>query len=173
MPTTSPSTVVNNETLIPAAAASTMLVFPNCMTMSSNETTIPCTVPKKPNIGATLDTGHIAGGEVIGAAEHFGHRTPCGAHEPDGPDPLRLCPRDEMIGCGEHDERIVGRCIVDPPLDETGDGFSIEIVPRTGGDAGFELATGTSVCVVLPEDAAAAMREASVGRADAGGKLGP
>jgi len=63
--------------------------------------------------------------------------------------------------------------VVDPPLDETGGGFSIEIVPRTGGDAGFELATGTSVCVVLPEDAAAAMREASVGRADAGGKLGP
>ena len=57
---------------------------------------------------------------MIGAAEHFGHRTPCGAHEPDGPDPLRLCPRDEMIGCGEHDERIVGRCIVDPPLDGVG-----------------------------------------------------
>jgi len=63
--------------------------------------------------------------------------------------------------------------VIDPPCDETGDGFSIEIVPRTGGDAGFELATGTSVCVVLPEDAASRMREAPLRGTDAAGARGP
>jgi galactose-1-phosphate uridylyltransferase len=49
--------------------------------------------------------------------------------------------------------------VADPPVGQD-TGFAIEIVPRTGGDAGFELSTGTSVCVVLPEDAAARMRTA-------------
>ncbi len=78
----------------------------------------------------------------------------------------RAC-RRALHASGATDYNVL---VVDPPLDDDGDGFSIEIVPRTGGDAGFELATGTSVCVVLPEDAAAAMREVS---AEAGGKLGP
>jgi UDPglucose--hexose-1-phosphate uridylyltransferase len=47
--------------------------------------------------------------------------------------------------------------VSDPPLGQDA-GFVIEVVPRTGGDAGFELSTGTSVCVVLPEDAATRMR---------------
>ena len=47
--------------------------------------------------------------------------------------------------------------VADPPLGHDG-GFVIEILPRTGGDAGFEVSTGTSVCVVLPEEAAARMR---------------
>jgi UDPglucose--hexose-1-phosphate uridylyltransferase len=52
--------------------------------------------------------------------------------------------------------------VADPPLGSD-TGFVIEIVPRTGGDAGFEVSTGTSVCVVLPEDAAARMRDTSPG----------
>lgn len=52
--------------------------------------------------------------------------------------------------------------VADPPLGSDM-GFAIEIVPRTGGDAGFELSTGTSVCVVLPEDAAARMRDTGAG----------
>lgn len=47
--------------------------------------------------------------------------------------------------------------VADPPLGHDA-GFVIDVVPRTGGDAGFELSTGTSVCVVLPEDAASRMR---------------
>jgi UDPglucose--hexose-1-phosphate uridylyltransferase len=47
--------------------------------------------------------------------------------------------------------------VADPPVGHDG-GFVIEILPRTGGDAGFEVSTGTSVCVVLPEDAADRMR---------------
>ncbi len=49
--------------------------------------------------------------------------------------------------------------IADPPLGRS-EGFAIEVVPRTGGDAGFELSTETSVCVVLPEVAAALLRAA-------------
>ena len=48
--------------------------------------------------------------------------------------------------------------VMDPPLDAQRGYFTIEIVPRTGGDAGFELASGTSLCIVLPEVAAAQMR---------------
>lgn len=47
--------------------------------------------------------------------------------------------------------------VADPPVGHDG-GFVIEILPRTGGDAGFEVSTGTSVCVVLPEDSADRMR---------------
>lgn len=49
--------------------------------------------------------------------------------------------------------------VLDPPLGTDDGSLTIEIVPRTGGDAGFELATGTSLCVVLPEEAAARMRD--------------
>ncbi len=48
--------------------------------------------------------------------------------------------------------------VMDPPLHAKHGYFTIEIVPRTGGDAGFELASGTSLCIVLPEVAAAQMR---------------
>ncbi len=46
----------------------------------------------------------------------------------------------------------------DPALATRGTFFTVEIVPRTGGDAGFELGSGASVCVVRPEETAAALR---------------
>ncbi len=46
----------------------------------------------------------------------------------------------------------------DPALDTRGAFFSVEILPRTGGDAGFELHTGSSICLVAPEETAAALR---------------
>lgn len=49
--------------------------------------------------------------------------------------------------------------IRDPALATRGTFFSIEILPRTGGDAGFELHTGSSICLVAPEETAAALRE--------------
>ncbi|MDW8247555.1 MAG: hypothetical protein RMJ84_13380 [Sandaracinaceae bacterium] len=49
--------------------------------------------------------------------------------------------------------------ILDPPLNESY-GFSIEVVPRTSLDAGFELASGLAVCTCPPEQAAPAIREA-------------
>jgi UDPglucose--hexose-1-phosphate uridylyltransferase len=48
----------------------------------------------------------------------------------------------------------------DPALATRGTFFSIEILPRTGGDAGFELHTGSSICLVAPEETAAALRNA-------------
>lgn len=38
--------------------------------------------------------------------------------------------------------------------------FTIDVLPRTGGDAGFELQSGMPVCVLAPEDAALALRGA-------------
>lgn len=64
--------------------------------------------------------------------------------------------RRALLAAGASDYNV---WIADPPLGES-EGFAIEIVPRTGGDAGFELSTETSVCVVLPEEAARRMREA-------------
>ena len=46
----------------------------------------------------------------------------------------------------------------DPALATHGAFFSIDILPRTGGDAGFELHTGASICLVPPEETAAALR---------------
>jgi UDPglucose--hexose-1-phosphate uridylyltransferase len=48
--------------------------------------------------------------------------------------------------------------IRDPALATRGAFFSVEILPRTGGDAGFELHTGVSICLVAPEETAAALR---------------
>lgn len=45
----------------------------------------------------------------------------------------------------------------DPPLGQLGE-MTLEIVPRTGGDAGFEIGSAISLCVVAPEVAAAQMR---------------
>lgn len=45
----------------------------------------------------------------------------------------------------------------DPPVGEDLY-FTLEVLPRTGGDAGFELLSGTPICVVAPEDAAATLR---------------
>jgi UDPglucose--hexose-1-phosphate uridylyltransferase len=50
----------------------------------------------------------------------------------------------------------------DPAIPTRGTFFSFEILPRTGGDAGFELGSGVSVCVVSPEETAAALRALSV-----------
>ena len=69
-----------------------------------------------------------------------------------------LCAR-ALSASGASDYNVF---VSDPPLGHDA-GFVIEVVPRTGGDAGFELSTGTSVCVVLPEDAAARMRASTPG----------
>jgi UDPglucose--hexose-1-phosphate uridylyltransferase len=60
---------------------------------------------------------------------------------------------------GAHDYNVLVR---DPPIGapDARAFFVIDILPRTGGDAGFELGSGTPVCVVAPEDAAAALRDA-------------
>ena len=39
-------------------------------------------------------------------------------------------------------------------------GWHIDVLPRLGGDAGFELAGGEMVVVVTPEDAAERLRDA-------------
>jgi UDPglucose--hexose-1-phosphate uridylyltransferase len=46
----------------------------------------------------------------------------------------------------------------DPAIATRGTFFTLEILPRTGGDAGFELGSGVSVCVVSPEETAEALR---------------
>lgn len=46
----------------------------------------------------------------------------------------------------------------DPALDTRAAFFAVDVLPRTGGDAGFELATGSSICLVAPEETAAAIR---------------
>lgn len=56
---------------------------------------------------------------------------------------------------GEPDYNVVVR---DPPLAARRAYFVIDVLPRTGGDAGFELQTGSSVCVVDPDEAARRLR---------------
>lgn len=56
---------------------------------------------------------------------------------------------------GDHDYNVLVR---DPPVGAR-DGFVIDVLPRTGGDAGFELQSGIGICVVAPEDAARALRD--------------
>ncbi len=46
----------------------------------------------------------------------------------------------------------------DPPVGHRGV-FVVDLLPRTGGDAGFELQSGIDVCVVAPESAASALRD--------------
>lgn len=48
--------------------------------------------------------------------------------------------------------------VVRDPAVGAGAYFAIDVLPRSGGDAGFEILTGTPIVVVRPEDAAAAMR---------------
>lgn len=47
----------------------------------------------------------------------------------------------------------------EPPLASAHGFLAVEVLPRTGGDAGFELLTGASICVVAPEETAAALRQ--------------
>lgn len=74
---------------------------------------------------------------------------------------VRLAPRlvdacrRALWASGAEDYNVLVR---EPPLDARDGGLVIDVVPRTGGDAGFELATGSGVCVVAPEEAAARMR---------------
>ncbi|UJR83883.1 DUF4931 domain-containing protein [Sandaracinus amylolyticus] len=56
---------------------------------------------------------------------------------------------------GAHDYNVLLR---DPAIGVS-TFFTIDVLPRTGGDAGFELQSGTPVCVVAPEDAARALRD--------------
>jgi hypothetical protein len=51
---------------------------------------------------------------------------------------------------GEHDYNVLLR---DPPVGARSF-FTLEVLPRTGGDAGFELLTGTPISVLAPETAA-------------------
>ena len=46
----------------------------------------------------------------------------------------------------------------DPAIATRGTFFTVDVLPRTGGDAGFEIGSGVSVCVVSPEETAAALR---------------
>ncbi len=57
---------------------------------------------------------------------------------------------------GTFDYNLVLR---DPPIDMRSF-FTLDVIPRTGGDAGFELQSDTSISVVAPEDAAHALRGA-------------
>jgi hypothetical protein len=45
-----------------------------------------------------------------------------------------------------------------PPVGAPGPVF-LDVLPRTGGDAGFELGSGVTVCVVDPDEAAQAVRQ--------------
>jgi UDPglucose--hexose-1-phosphate uridylyltransferase len=56
---------------------------------------------------------------------------------------------------GEHDFNLLVR---EPPTDVEDSSFTIDILPRTGGDAGFELLSGVPVCVIPPELAARELR---------------
>jgi UDPglucose--hexose-1-phosphate uridylyltransferase len=71
-----------------------------------------------------------------------------------------LCRRLRAV-LGPHDYNVLLR---DPPvgLDE-GAFFTVDVLPRTGGDAGFELQSGTPVCTVPPEHSAAALRAGAGG----------
>jgi len=46
----------------------------------------------------------------------------------------------------------------DPPVGEDNASFFFDLLPRTGGDAGFELGSGIGVCTVEPSEAAADIR---------------
>ncbi len=61
---------------------------------------------------------------------------------------------------GIEDHNLVLR---QPPVGANGPAaaWHLEILPRTGGDAGFELASGEMIVVVRPEEAAAQLRAAS------------
>jgi UDPglucose--hexose-1-phosphate uridylyltransferase len=87
------------------------------------------------------------------------------------------CPRfsrardAQLAGIADHLTRLLRRMshvlgafdynlvLRDPPL-HVDSFFTFDVFARTGGDAGFELQTGTSICVVTPEDAAHAFRTA-------------
>lgn len=55
---------------------------------------------------------------------------------------------------GDPDYNVIVR---DPPLGAAGS-LTIDLLPRTGGDAGFEIQSGMGVCVVAPEEAARLLR---------------
>jgi UDPglucose--hexose-1-phosphate uridylyltransferase len=71
-------------------------------------------------------------------------------------DHLRRSLRALRTRMGLSDYNVLVR---DPAIETRDAFFSIEILPRTGGDAGFELHTGASICLVAPEETAAALRE--------------
>lgn len=48
--------------------------------------------------------------------------------------------------------------LVRDPAVGAGAYFTIDVLPRSGGDAGFEILTGTAIVTVTPEDAAEALR---------------
>jgi UDPglucose--hexose-1-phosphate uridylyltransferase len=52
----------------------------------------------------------------------------------------------------------------DPPVGVADASCFFDVLPRTGGDAGFELGSGIGVCTVEPSEAAADMRALLAGR---------
>jgi UDPglucose--hexose-1-phosphate uridylyltransferase len=66
-----------------------------------------------------------------------------------------VCARLRIV-LGEHDSNVLLR---DPPVGVRTSFFTLDVLPRTGGDAGFELGSGMGICVVAPEDAAAELGE--------------
>lgn len=82
---------------------------------------------------------HLDDGAIASLAEH-----------------LRVVLRALRERMGLSDYNVLVR---DPALETRGTFFSLDVLPRTGGDAGFELHTGSSICLVAPEETAAALRE--------------
>lgn len=66
---------------------------------------------------------------------------------------LRVC-RIAPEASGSTDYNVLLR---DPPVGAEHGGFFFDVFPRTGGDAGFELGSGITVCTVDPEDATRAL----------------
>jgi UDPglucose--hexose-1-phosphate uridylyltransferase len=69
----------------------------------------------------------------------------------------RLLPRvvaATLSASGASDYNLL---ITSPPVGQAGPCF-VDVLPRTGGDAGFELGSGATVCVVDPDHAAGDVR---------------
>lgn len=119
------------------------------------------------------------GARLIAQCAHFVRYCP---FAPSRPFEMRIAPRDgggrfssladdalhalathlidayaRLRRAGVTDENLVLR---QPALEHVGPAarWHLEILPRTGGDAGFELATGEMIVVVTPEEAAAVLR---------------
>ncbi|MGF1465882.1 MAG: hypothetical protein ACFCGT_07085 [Sandaracinaceae bacterium] len=128
----------------------------------------------------TLEHELAAGERVVEEGERFVMLCP---FAPSRPGEVRLVPRDPEPPFGELPDDAaeeLGRAVGDalrrladrlavtdsnvilrqPPAGARGPGagWHLEVLPRTGGDAGFELATGVWVVVVSPEEAAGALR---------------
>lgn len=131
---------------------------------------------------ATLARELEDGTRIVAESEHLVAYCP---YAPSRPFEIRLAPRaprggfaratdDEIDSLGAHlvdayarlslatritDSNVIVR---QPPVGASGPAaaWHLDILPRTGGDAGFELATGEMIVVVTPEESAARLRAA-------------